>query len=104
MIVAISSYENVFVKDSFELFLFMRLRRECMNYIVRTLDRNGKLRKERFMFHSVRILDKNGLLKKVIKEKMLSQKYWELILNKKDNKRKAKRVFNPTCSSNSDLS
>ena len=44
-----------------------------MDYVIRTLDVNGKLRKERFMFYSVRILDKNGILKKVVKEKLLSQ-------------------------------
>ena len=38
-----------------------------MDYVVRTLDLNGKLRKERFMFYSVRILDKNEILKKVVK-------------------------------------
>ena len=75
-----------------------------MDYVVRTLDINGKLRKERFMFYSVRILDKNGLLKKIVKEKILSQKYWDSFSNKKENKRKAKRVFNAVCSSNSDSS
>jgi len=46
-----------------------------MDYAIRNLDVNGKLRKERFMFFSVRILDKNEILKKVVKEKLLSQKY-----------------------------
>jgi len=73
-----------------------------MDYVVRTLDINGKLRKERFMFYSVRILDKNGLLKKVVKEKILSQKYWDSFSNKKENKRKTKRVFNAVCSSKRD--
>ena len=59
-----------------------------MDYVIRTLDVNGKLRKERFMFNSVRILDENGILKKVVKEKLLSQKHWESFSNKKDNKRK----------------
>ena len=45
-----------------------------MDYVIRFLDVNGKLRKERFMFYSVRILDKNGILKKVVKEKLLSKK------------------------------
>ena len=75
-----------------------------MHYVVRTLDINGKLRKERIMFYSVRILDKNRLLEKVVKEKILSQKYWGSFFFKKDNKRKAKRVFNAVCSSNSDTS
>ena len=48
-----------------------------MDYVIRTLDVNGKLRKVGFMFYSVRILDKNGILKKVVKEKLLSQKHWE---------------------------
>ena len=56
------------------------------------------------MFYSVRILDKNGLLKKIVKEKILSQKYWDSFSNKKENKRKVKRVFNAVCSSNSDSS
>ena len=73
-----------------------------MDYVVRTLDIKGKLRKERFMLYSVCMLEKNGLLKKVVKEKILSQRYWESFSNKKDNKRKAKRVFNVVCSSNSD--
>ena len=75
-----------------------------MDYVVRTLDLNGKLRKERFMFYSVRILDKNGVLKKVVKEKLLSQKYWESFLNKTDRKRKAKRRFNEHFRSNSNPS
>jgi hypothetical protein len=75
-----------------------------MNYVVRTLDINGKLRKERFTFYSVHILDKNGILKKVIKEKLLSLNYWESFSNKKVNKRKVKRVFNAVCISNSDSS
>ena len=75
-----------------------------MDYVIRTLYINGKLRKERFMFYSVRILDKSGFLKKVVKEKLLSQKYWETFSNKKGNKRKAQRVFNAVCSSSSDSS
>ena len=57
-----------------------------MDYVIRTLDVNGKLRKERFMFYPVRILDKNGILKKVVKEKLLNQKHWESFPNKKRNK------------------
>ena len=64
-----------------------------MDYVIRILDANGKLRNERFMFHSVRILDKNGILKKVVKEKLLSQKYWESFSNKTGRKLKAKRSF-----------
>ena len=75
-----------------------------MDYVIRTLDINGKLRKERLMFYSVRILDKNGILKRVVKEKLLSQKYWESFSNKKDRKHKAKGRFNERFRSNSDPS
>ena len=75
-----------------------------MDYVIRTLDVNGKLRKERFIFYSARILDENGILKKVVKEKLLSQKYWESFSNKTDRKRKAKRSFNAHLKSNSDPS
>ena len=75
-----------------------------MDYVIRALDINGKLRKERLMFCSVRILDKNGILKRVVKEKLLSQKYWESFSNKTDRKRKAKRRFNEHFRSNSDPS
>ena len=75
-----------------------------MDYVIRILDVNGKLRKERFMFYSVRILDKNGILKKVVKEKLLSQKHWESFSNKTERKRKAKRSFNEHFRSNSDPS
>ena len=75
-----------------------------MDYVIRTLDVNGKLRKERFIFYSARILDENGILKKVVKEKLLSQKHWELFSNKTGRKRKAKRSFNAHFKSNSDQS
>jgi len=75
-----------------------------MDYVVRALDLNGKLRKERFMFYSVRILDNNRILKKVVKEKLLSQKYWESFSNKTGRKHKAKRSFNAHFKSNSDPS
>ena len=75
-----------------------------MDYVIRTLDLNGKLKKERFMFYSVRILDKNGILKKVVKEKLLSQKHWESFSNKTGRKRKEKRSFNEHFRSNSDPS
>ena len=48
-----------------------------MDYVIRFLDVNGKLRKERFMFYSDRILYKKGILEKVVKEKLLKQKNWE---------------------------
>ena len=64
-----------------------------MDYVIRTLDINGKLRKERFIFYSARILDENGILKKVEKEKLLSQKHWESFSNKTGRKRKAKKVL-----------
>ena len=72
-----------------------------MDYVVRTLDTDGKLKKERLMFYSVRILDKNGILKKVVKEKLLSQKHWESFSNKTGRKHKAKRSFNAYFKSNS---
>ena len=75
-----------------------------MDYVIRTLDVNGKLRKERFMFNSVRILDENGILKKVVKEKLLSQKHWESFSNKTDGKRNVKRRLNEHFRSNSDPS
>ena len=75
-----------------------------MDYVIRTLDINGKLRKERLMFCSVRILDKNGILKRVVKEKLLSQKHWESFSNKTDRKHKAKGSFDERFRSNSDLS
>ena len=53
------------------------------------------------MFYSVRILDKNGILKKVVKEKLLSQKHWESFSNKTGSKHKAKRSFNAYFKSNS---
>ena len=75
-----------------------------MDYVIRTLDINGKLRKERLMFYSVRVLDKNGILKRVVKEKLLSQKHWKSFSNKTGRKHKAKRSFNAHFKSNSDLS
>ena len=75
-----------------------------MDYVIRTLDINGKLRKERLMFYSVRVLDKNGILKRVVKEKLLSQKHWESFSNKTDRKRKAKGSFNERFRSNHDPS
>ena len=75
-----------------------------MDYVIRTLDVNGKLRKERFMFNSVHILDEKGILKRVVKEKLLSQKHWESFSNKMGRKHKAKRSFNAHFKSNSDPS
>ena len=59
---------------------------------------------EPLMFYSVRILDKNGILKKVVKEKLLSQKYLGSFSNKTGRKRKAKRSLNAHFKSNSNLS
>ena len=70
-----------------------------MDYVIRTLDVNGRLNKERLMFYSVRILDQNGILKKVVKEKLLSQRYWESFENKTDNKCNVKISFNKNFSS-----
>ena len=71
-----------------------------MDYVIRALDSNGKLRKERFMFYSVRILDKNGILKRVVKEKILSKKHWESFSDKTANKTKSKSNFNQNIRSN----
>ena len=59
---------------------------------------------EPLMFYSVRILDKNGILKKVVKEKLLSQKHWKSLSNKTGIKHKAKRSFNAHFKSNNDPS
>ena len=59
---------------------------------------------EPLMFYSVRILDKNGILKKVVKEKLLSQKHWKSLSNKTGIKHKAKRSFNARFKSNSNPS
>jgi len=65
-----------------------------MVYVVRTLDSNGRLRKERTMFYAVRVLDKNGILKKVIKSKLLGQRHWNSFPNKLKTKRKERNNFN----------
>ena len=65
-----------------------------MNYVVRILDLNGKLKKERIMFNAVRILDSKGNLKKVIKSKILSQKHWEGFSDYLKTKHKRKNKFN----------
>ena len=75
-----------------------------MDNVIRTLDINGNLRKERLVFYSVRILDKHGILKRVVKEKLLSQKHWESFSNKTDRKRKVKGSFNAHFKLNSDPS
>ena len=48
-----------------------------MDCVVRIIDSNGKLKKERIMFYAVRILDNKGKLKKVVKSKLLSQRHWK---------------------------
>ena len=45
-----------------------------MDYVIRILDANGKLRNERFMFHSVRILDKKRDSEKGSKRKITESK------------------------------
>ena len=65
-----------------------------MDYVVRILDSNGKLKKERIMFYAVRILDNNGKLKKVVKSKLLSQKHWKRFPDYLKTKRKKKNDFN----------
>ena len=65
-----------------------------MDCVVRILDSNGKLKKERIMFYAVRILDKNGKLKKVVKSKLLSQRHWKGFPNYMKIKHKGKNDFN----------
>ena len=65
-----------------------------MNYVVRILDINGKLRRERIMFNEVRILDNNGNLKKVIKSKILSKRYWKQFPKTLKKKGIRKNTFN----------
>ena len=65
-----------------------------MDYVVRILDSNGNLKKERIMFYAVRIMDKNGKLKKVVKSKLLSQRHWKEFPAYLKTKRKGKNGFN----------
>ena len=65
-----------------------------MDYVVRILDSNGKLKKERIMFYAVRILDNNGNLKKVVKSKLLSQRHWKQFPDYLKTKRKGGKDFN----------
>ena len=65
-----------------------------MNYVVRILDLNGRLKKERIMFNAVRILDSKGNLKKIIRSKILSQKHWEGFSNYLKTKHKKINKFN----------
>ena len=65
-----------------------------MNYVVRILDINGKLGRERIMFNEVRILDNNGNLKKVIKSKILSKQYWKQFPETLKKKGIRKNTFN----------
>ena len=65
-----------------------------MDYVVRILDSNGKLKKERIMFYAVRILDNNGKLKKVVKSKLLSQRHWKQFPDYLKTKRKSQNDFN----------
>jgi len=65
-----------------------------MDYVIRILDNNGKLKKERIMFHAVRILDNNGKLKKVVKSKLLSQMHWKEFPNYLKLRCKGKKNFN----------
>ena len=65
-----------------------------MNYVVRILDGNGKLRKERIMFYAVRILDNDGSLKKTIKSKILSQRHWKEFPKNLKTKGKKRNPYN----------
>ena len=41
-----------------------------MDYVIRVMDFNGKLRKERFTFVSPRVLGKKEIFKKILREKI----------------------------------
>ena len=64
-----------------------------MEYVIRILDRKGKLRNERFIFSSEYILDKNTIFKKLLKESNLGQNFLESFLNK-STKANTRRSFN----------
>ena len=59
-----------------------------MDYVIRVMDFNGKLRKERFTLASVRVLDKKEILKK-----MFSQNFFYSLPNKVDGKYVARKCF-----------
>ena len=65
-----------------------------MDYVVRILDINGKLKKERIMFYAVRILDNDGKLKNIVKSKLLSQRHWQQFPEYLKTKGKRKNIFN----------
>ena len=53
-----------------------------MEYVIRVLDRKGKLKNGRFIFSLECVLDENKIIKKLLKEKNLSQIFLESFLNK----------------------
>ena len=55
---------------------------DVMDYVIRILDRKGKLKNERFIFSLEYILDKNKIFKKLLKENNLGQMSLESFLNK----------------------
>ena len=57
-----------------------------MDYVIRTLDVNGKLRKERFMFYSVRILDKKRDSEKGSKRKITESKILGVVFKQNGQK------------------
>ena len=74
-----------------------------MEYVIRILDRKGKLRNERFIFSSEYILDKNTIFKKLLKENNLGQKFLESFLNQ-STKANTRRSFNKSFWLNEDAS
>ena len=64
-----------------------------MEYVIRILDRKGKLRNGRFIFSSEYILDKNTIFKKLLKKNNLGQKFLESFLNK-STKANTRGIFN----------
>ncbi len=59
-----------------------------MDYVIRVMDFNGKLRKERFTVASARVLHKKEILKK-----MFSQNLFYSLSNKVDGKYVARKCF-----------
>jgi hypothetical protein len=75
-----------------------------MEYVIRILDRKGKLKKERFIFSSECTLDKNKIFKKLLKENNLGQNFFRSFFNKSTNSLKPEEVLNESFGLNDDAS
>ena len=53
-----------------------------MDYVIRVMDFNGKLRKERFTLASPRVLGKKEIFKKILREKIFRQNFFYSFSNK----------------------